>query len=113
MALPPSPLPVTLKFDFSGMASAAFWGVVLTILFMEVFDGLAGFISLFTVMGRREAERYRCKPGRALVADSLGVLSGAVAGVSPDATYGETGSGVVAGDRIGMTAISVAVLFAP
>ncbi|MDR1314252.1 MAG: NCS2 family permease [Deltaproteobacteria bacterium] len=110
-ALPPSPGPVAFKFDFSILASGAFWGVVLTLLFMEVFDGLAGFIALFTVMGRKEAELYRYKLGRAFIADSIGVLAGAAVGVSPNTTYGESGSGVAMGGRTGMTAVSVAALF--
>ncbi|MDR1037013.1 MAG: NCS2 family permease [Deltaproteobacteria bacterium] len=111
-ALPPSPGPVAFQFDFSVLASGAFWGVVLTLLFMEVFDGLAGFIALFTVMGPRDAELYRHKLGRAFIADSIGVLAGAAAGVSPSCTYGESGSGIAMGGRTGMTSLAVAVLFA-
>jgi AGZA family xanthine/uracil permease-like MFS transporter len=111
VALPPSPGPVAFQFDFSVLGSGAFWGVVMTLLFLEVFDGLAGFIALLTVMGPKDAELYRHKLGRAFVADSIGVLAGAAAGVSPNPTYGESGSGVAMGGRTGMTALAVAVLF--
>jgi AGZA family xanthine/uracil permease-like MFS transporter len=84
--------------------------VVLTLLFMEVFDGLAGFIALFTVMGR-DADFCRPRLGRAFIADSLGVLAGAAAGVSPSTAYGESGAGVAAGGRTGLTAVCVATLF--
>jgi AGZA family xanthine/uracil permease-like MFS transporter len=112
VALPPSPGPVAFQFDFSILASGAFWGVVLTLLFMEVFDGLAAFIALFTVMGKEDAERYRPKLGRAFIADSFGVIAGAAFGVSPSTTYGESGTGVSMGGRTGMTALSVSAFFA-
>jgi AGZA family xanthine/uracil permease-like MFS transporter len=111
VALPPSVAPLLFQFDFSAVASGAFWGVVLTLLFMEVFDGLAGFIGLFTVMGK-DAELYRYKLGKAFIADSIGVVLGAAAGVSPNTTYAESGSGVAAGGRTGFTALTVAALFA-
>jgi AGZA family xanthine/uracil permease-like MFS transporter len=109
-SLPPSVAPVAFSFDFSALANGAFWGVVLTLLFMEVFDGLAGFLGLFTVMGK-EAKLYQHKLGKAFIADSLGVVAGAALGVSPNTTYAESGSGIAAGGRTGLTALTVAVLF--
>jgi AGZA family xanthine/uracil permease-like MFS transporter len=111
VALPPSLSSVAFQFDFSVLASGAFWGVVLTLLFMEVFDGLAGFLGLFTVMGK-DADLYRHKLGRAFIADSMGVVVGAALGTSPNTTYAESGSGIAQGGRTGLTALSVAVLFA-
>jgi AGZA family xanthine/uracil permease-like MFS transporter len=107
---PPSLSPVLLQFDLSVLARADFWGVILTLLFMEVFDGLAGFLGLFTVMGS-DAERYRHKLGRAFIADSLGVVVGACAGNSPNTTYAESGAGIAQGGRTGLTSLTVAALF--
>jgi AGZA family xanthine/uracil permease-like MFS transporter len=110
--LPPSIAPVAMQFDFSALSSGAFWGVILTLLFMEIFDGLAGFLALFTVMGKKDAELYRHKLGKAFIADSVGVVVGSALGVSPNTTYAESGSGIAVGGRTGMTALTVAVLFA-
>ena len=110
LSLPQSPGPLLFQFDFGVLTSGAFWGIVLTLLFMEIFDGLAGFIGLFTVMGK-DGERYRHKLGKAFIADSMGVVAGACVGLSPNTTYAESGAGVAAGGRTGLTAITVAVLF--
>ncbi|MDR1166765.1 MAG: NCS2 family permease [Deltaproteobacteria bacterium] len=110
--LPPSISPIFVSFDFSALATGAFWGIVLALVFMEVFDGLAGFLGLFTVMGKQEAERYRYKLGKAFIADSIGVVAGAVLGTSPNTTYAESGAGVAQGGRTGLTALTVAILFA-
>ena len=82
----------------------------MTLLFMEIFDGLAGFIGLFTVMGD-DGARYRHKLGKAFIADSMGVAAGALVGLSTNTTYAESGAGVAAGGRTGLTALTVAVLF--
>lgn len=50
--------------------------------------------------------------GRALMADSLSMLGGAVMGTTPTAAYVESSAGIAVGARTGLTAIVVAVLFA-
>jgi AGZA family xanthine/uracil permease-like MFS transporter len=77
---------------------------------MEIVDGLAGFLGLFGVMGA-DGDRYRHKMGRAFVADSLGVVVGSCLGLSPNTTYAESGTGVAAGGRTGLTAAVVAIGF--
>ncbi|MDR1037015.1 MAG: NCS2 family permease [Deltaproteobacteria bacterium] len=109
---PPSIGSVAFQFDFSVLNNFGFWGVILTLLFMEVFDGLAGFLALFTVMGKRDADLYRHKLGKAFIADSVGVVVGSALGVSPNTTYAESGSGIAVGGRTGLTALTVAILFA-
>jgi AGZA family xanthine/uracil permease-like MFS transporter len=110
LSLPSSISPILFNFDFSILGNGAFWGIVLTLLFMEIFDGLAGFLGLFTVMGD-DSERYRHKLGKAFIADSMGVVAGACVGLSPNTTYAESGSGVALGGRTGLTALVVAALF--
>ncbi|MDR1870880.1 MAG: NCS2 family permease [Deltaproteobacteria bacterium] len=107
---PPGLQGLILNFDFSILTSPAFWSLVITLLIMEVVDGLAGFLGLFAVMGP-EGERYRHKIGRAFVADSLGVAVGACLGLSPNTTYCESGTGVAVGGRTGLTALVVALGF--
>jgi AGZA family xanthine/uracil permease-like MFS transporter len=107
---PPAFGQLLLKFDFSILSSLEFWSVVLTLLFMEVVDGLAGFLGLFGVMGA-DGDRYRPKMGRAFVADSIGVAVGSCLGLSPNTTYAESGAGVASGGRTGLTALVVAACF--
>jgi AGZA family xanthine/uracil permease-like MFS transporter len=109
--LPPSISELFFKFDFSILTNFNFWAVVFTFLFMCVFDSLASFIGLFSVMGQ-EAELYRHRMGKAFIADSLGVVAGSMVGLSPNTTYAESGAGVAMGGRTGLTAFTVVVLFA-
>jgi AGZA family xanthine/uracil permease-like MFS transporter len=110
VSLPASSSSIFFKFDFSVLSSADFWGVVVTLLLMEIVDGLAGFLGLFGVMGA-DGDRYRPKMGRAFVADSFGVVIGSFLGLSPNTTYAESGAGVAAGGRTGLTATVVAAGF--
>lgn len=110
VSLPASSASIFFQFDFSVLRSPDFWGVVVTLLLMEIVDGLAGFLGLFGVMGA-DGDRYRPKMGRAFVADSLGVVIGSFLGLSPNTTYAESGAGVAAGGRTGLTALVVAIGF--
>jgi AGZA family xanthine/uracil permease-like MFS transporter len=110
VSLPPSSASIFMKFDLSILGSFDFWGVVVTLLFMEIVDGLAGFLGLFGVMGA-DGDRYRPKMGRAFVADSMGVVVGSCLGLSPNTTYAESGAGVASGGRTGLTAVVVAIGF--
>ena len=51
----------------------------------------------------------RCK--EALLADAIGTTGGAILGTSTVTTFVESASGVAAGGRTGLTAVSTAVLF--
>jgi AGZA family xanthine/uracil permease-like MFS transporter len=110
VSLPPTLSPIFFKFDFSILTSFEFFTVVLTLVFMEVVDGLAGFLGLFGVMGK-DGDRYRYKMGKAFIADSMGVVVGSVFGLSPNTTYAESGAGVASGGRTGLTALVVALCF--
>ncbi|MDR1487222.1 MAG: NCS2 family permease [Deltaproteobacteria bacterium] len=110
VSLPPSFSQIAFKFDFSAITSFDFIGVIIALLFMEVVDGLAGFLGLFSVMGA-DAERYKPRIGRAFIADSMGVVVGSCLGLSPNTTYAESGAGVAAGGRTGLTALVVAICF--
>ncbi|MDR1546153.1 MAG: NCS2 family permease [Deltaproteobacteria bacterium] len=110
VSLPPSLSSIAFKFDFSPLVSLDFWALILTFAFMEIIDGLAGFLGLFGVMGQ-EGDRYRPRMGRAFIADSVGVVVGSCLGLSPNTTYAESGAGVAAGGRTGLTALTVAFFF--
>lgn len=110
-SLPPSPASLALNMDFSAAASPSFVSAVLVFLFVAVFDSLAGFLGLFSVMGEAEGARWRHKMGRAFIADSLAMVASGLLGVSPNTTYGESGTGVASGGRTGLAALTTAVCF--
>ncbi|MDR1044323.1 MAG: NCS2 family permease [Candidatus Adiutrix sp.] len=110
-SLPPSPAELFLAADFSLVSVPDFWAVVLVFLFMAIFDGLAGFLGLFSIMGEKDEARYRHKMGRAFVADSLAMIASGLLGISPNTAYGESGAGVAVGGRTGLTALTCAACF--
>jgi AGZA family xanthine/uracil permease-like MFS transporter len=111
-SLPPSPAELFLNVDFAPLATPDFFAVILMFLFLAVFDSLAGFLGLFSIMGEKEAEKYRPKMGRAFVADSLAMIITGLLGISPNTAYGESGAGVAVGGRTGLAAVTCAACFA-
>ena len=111
VSAPPSPAPLILNFDFSQVTSLDFWSVVLILLFLAVFNGLAGFLGLFSIMGEKEAKEYRPKMGKAFIADSLAMMLSSALGISPNTVYGESGTGIASGGRTGLAALTCALCF--
>lgn len=109
LTLPPSLK--ALNFDFSPIGSLDFWSAVLVFIFLAIFDSLAAFLGLFSIMGEKEAEEYKPKLGRAFIADSLAMVSSALLGTSPNTAYGESGTGIALGGRTGLTALVCGLCF--
>lgn len=84
--------------------------VVLTFLFVDFFD-TAG--TLMAVAGQAGLIKDNKLPraGRALLADSLATVTGAVAGTSTTTSYVESTAGVAAGARSGFAAVVTGLLF--
>ena len=110
-SLPPDPTPTLLALDIAGALQAGMVTVIVTFLIVELFDSSATLISV-----AHQAELLDDRgqlPGiqRALIADSTGMVGGALLGTSPVTCYSESAIGVGAGGRTGLTAVVVAVLF--
>lgn len=110
-ALPPSLAPTWLAMDLKGVWDVSMISVVLAFLFVHLFDtagtlmGVAQRAGLVGPSGRIE------NLSRAMKADSAASVFGALVGVPPVTSYVESASGVAAGGRTGLTAITVGVLF--
>jgi len=110
---PPSIQPIFAKvhFDFKVLFSAEMALVVLTMVFVDLFDTLGSLIGVTNRAGL--ADRNGDVPGlkKALLSDAVGTTVGSLLGVSTVTTYLESAAGVAAGGRSGMTAFVVALLF--
>jgi AGZA family xanthine/uracil permease-like MFS transporter len=110
VALPPSIAPTFLHLDVHGALAVGILNVVLVFFLVELFDatgtlmGVAGRAGLL-VEGKME------RLNKALLADSAAIVAGSVLGTSSTTAYLESASGVQAGGRTGLTALTVAVLF--
>ncbi|SFD26271.1 NCS2 family permease [Massilia yuzhufengensis] len=107
---PPSIDPTLFKLDIPGALSSGILNVVLVFFLVELFDATG------TLMGvaRRAGLLVDGKMDRlnkALLADSGAIVAGSLLGTSSTTAYLESASGVQAGGRTGLTAVTVAVLF--
>jgi adenine/guanine/hypoxanthine permease len=114
IALPHSPAPVMLKLTFRflghGAAFAAALPLILTLLLVDMFDNIGTLIGVTKRAGLLDAQGRLPKAGRALLADSCATILSALCGTSTVVSYIESASGVEAGARTGLTALTTAAL---
>lgn len=107
---PPSLAPTFLQLDIMGALHVGIVHVILVLVLVEVFDATGTLIGV----AKRANLIPEGKPnrlGRALFADSVAIVGGSLLGTSSTTAYIESASGVQAGGRTGLTALTVAVLF--
>lgn len=94
----------------SVMADPKMWAVVLIFLLVAFFDTAGTLIGLAQQAGIMKNNKMP-RIGRALMADSLSMLGGAVMGTTPTAAYVESSAGIAIGGKTGLTAVVVAFFF--
>lgn len=111
---PASAAPVFLKLEFGFLTnSTAFLAalpLILTLLMVDMFDNIGTLIGVTKRAGMLDANGHLPKAGRALVADSIAAILSSLFGTSTVVSYIESASGVEAGGRTGLTAVTVALL---
>lgn len=113
MSPPPSIAPTFLQLDIVGAFSAGILHVVLTFVLVEVFDATGTLIGVAKRAGLLNEGPGHTNPqlGKALLSDSTAIVAGSMLGTSSTTAYVESASGVLAGGRTGLTAVTVAVFF--
>lgn len=107
----PSLAPTFLQMDFTGLFTLNFLTVVLSFLFVDVFDTLGGIIGMAS-QGHMLDENGRLPRIRgALLSDAVGTSVGAVLGTSTTTTFAESAAGIAAGGRTGLTSVVTALMF--
>jgi AGZA family xanthine/uracil permease-like MFS transporter len=110
VSMPPSIAPTFLQLDFSRAFELTFLVVVLSILFVDVFDNAGTLIGVTHRTGlMQDGKLPRMK--EALISDSFAAMFGSLLGTSTTTSYIESAAGVSAGGRTGLTAVVVASLF--
>jgi AGZA family xanthine/uracil permease-like MFS transporter len=111
---PPSMAPVFFRLDLSflGDVSALLkvLPLILSLLLVDMFDNIGSLIGVTKRAGLLDKQGHLPKAGRALLADSLAAILSSLCGTSTVVSYVESSSGVEAGGRTGLTAITVGVL---
>ncbi|MDE1953779.1 MAG: NCS2 family permease [Burkholderiales bacterium] len=113
IALPPSIAPTFLKLDILGALHTGFFHIILVFVLVEIFDATGTLTGIARKAGllKEGAQDGQSGLGRALFADSLAIFSGSLLGTSSTTAYIESASGVQAGGRTGLTALTVGLLF--
>jgi len=111
MGMPPSLEPVFWQFDFSHVFSMDMAVVLLTFLFVDMFDTVGTLMGVSAKAGMLDEKGRVPRAKQALFSDAIGTTLGAMLGTSTVTTYVESASGVATGGRTGLTALTVAVLF--
>ena len=99
------------QFDLGAALSASMATVVFTLFFVDFFDTAGTLTSVANVAGKIDSKGRVQDIEKAMLADSVGTVAGAVMGTTTVTSYVESGAGVKAGGRTGMTSIVIGVLF--
>lgn len=112
--LPASPAPVFFKLSFGFLAESKALllalPLILTLLLVDLFDNIGTFCGIGVRLGLMQPDGTIPRAGRVLLADSIATILSALCGTSTVVSYIESASGVEAGGRTGLTAITTAVL---
>jgi AGZA family xanthine/uracil permease-like MFS transporter len=112
VSAPPSLAPTFLQMDIAGALGIGLVGIVFTFFLVDLLDNTGTLIATTHRAGLMNRDGTVPNLGRALVADSGGAMMGAALGTSTTVSYIESAAGIQAGGRTGLTALTVAVLFA-
>jgi AGZA family xanthine/uracil permease-like MFS transporter len=109
--LPPDPRPVLGQLDLVGALQWSMVTVVLTLLLVDVFDTAGTLVAVAARSGLLRPDGSLPRLRGALLADSTATAAGALLGTSSTTSFIESGAGVAAGGRTGLTALTTAGLF--
>lgn len=107
----PSLMPSFMQMDFSAILTFNFITIMLSFMFVDLFDTLGTLIGVASKANMLDEQGRLPRIRGALLADSIATSAGAVLGTSTVTTFVESSSGVMAGGRTGLTAVTVAGLF--
>jgi len=111
MSMPPSIAPTFMQMDIAAAFDVAMLSVIFAFLFVDLFDTSGTLIAVAQRAGIAGKDGSVPNLGKALVADSSATIVGAALGTSSTTSYIESASGVAAGGRTGLTAVTVGILF--
>ena len=112
VALPDGIGPIFCKFEWGSILSWDMLAVVFTFLFIDMFDTMGTVIGVSQKAGMVDEKGNVDGIDKMFLADSIATVAGACFGTSTTTTYVESASGVGAGGRTGLTALTTAACFA-
>ena len=111
VSMPPDPSPTLFAMDFGKVASASFWIVIISLLFVDLFDTAGTLVGVAHRANLLDEDGKLPRMRQALLADSTATVAGAALGTSNTTSYVESAAGVASGGRTGLTSVVVAACF--
>ena len=102
------------KFNFAGLAELGWFTVVtliITFCMIDMFDTIGTLVGTASRAGMVDKQGTMLNMKEALLSDAIATTVGACSGTSTVTTFVESASGVEAGGRTGLTALTSGVLF--
>ena len=102
------------RFDFKGFFRIGWFTsitLIITFCMIDMFDTIGTLVGTASRAGMTDKDGNMPKMKEALLADAIGTVSGALMGTSTVTTFVESASGVEAGGRTGLTALTAAGMF--
>ena len=102
------------KFNFAGFLDIGWFTaitLVITFCMIDMFDTIGTLVGTASRAGMVDKDGNMPNMKEALLSDAIGTIAGACTGTSTVTTFVESASGVEAGGRTGLTALTTGVLF--
>lgn len=102
------------KFDFNSLFSIGWFTVitlVITFCIIDMFDTIGTLVGTASRAGMVDDKGNMPQMKEALTSDAVGTIAGALTGTSTVTTFVESASGVEAGGRTGLTALTTGIMF--
>lgn len=110
VSAPPSIAPTFMQMDFNGLFSGSLIAIIFVFFLVDLFDSTGVLVGVSHRAGLLDKNGHLPRLKRALFADSTAIVAGAALGTSSTTPYIESTSGVTAGGRTGLTAVTVGIL---
>jgi len=108
---PPASLsPILFQLDFAATFSIPIF-VIFSFVFVDVFDTMGTLLGTGARAGYLDKDGRLPKVNKAMFADAIGTMGGALMGTSTVTTYIESTAGISEGGRTGFTSVVVGILF--
>jgi adenine/guanine/hypoxanthine permease len=104
-------LDIPAALNLRGGVGLSLIEIVFVFLFVDMFDNIGTLVAVTKRAGFVAPDGSVPRMNRILLADSISMLFGALAGTSPVTSYIESASGVAVGGRTGLTSVVVGILF--
>ena len=102
------------KFNFAGFMQIGWFTaitLVITFCMIDMFDTIGTLVGTASRAGMVDKDGNMPNMKEALLSDAIGTVAGACTGTSTVTTFVESASGVEAGGRTGLTALTTGILF--